>query len=72
MSITIEIELPDTLADFQLPAGLAQRLTHLLDRQDEEGVLTEAERLEAEGLVDVEDMLTLLRAKSERAARLKT
>ena len=26
MSITIEIELPDALADFQLPAGLSQRL----------------------------------------------
>jgi hypothetical protein len=71
MSITVEFELPETLADFQLPTGLAQRLHQLLDRQDEGGALTDAERLEAEGLVDVADMLDLLRVKSEKAARLK-
>ncbi|HEV7402557.1 MAG TPA: hypothetical protein VGO11_06520 [Chthoniobacteraceae bacterium] len=71
MSITVEIEMPDALADFQLPIGLAQRLHHLLDRQDEGVALTEAERLEAEGLVDVADMLRLLGEKSDQAARLK-
>ncbi len=72
MSITVELELPDALADFQLPTGLSQRLHHLLDRQDEGGALTEAERLEAEGLVDVADMLRLLQVKTERAGRLKS
>jgi hypothetical protein len=64
MRVTIELEFPDALAGFRLPAGVADRLNYLLDRQDGGVALTEAERSEAEGLVDVAEMLTLLGSKS--------
>jgi hypothetical protein len=40
----------------------------LLDRQDRGIRLTEAERQEAEGLVDLAELLTLLRLRAERLA----
>ena len=52
------------------PASLTpneqMRLQHLLDKQDDGEALTEAERREAEGLVDLAEALTLrqLRAGS--------
>ncbi len=56
------------MARFRLPAAVAARLQMLLDRQDSGALLTEAERAEAEGLVDVADLLTLLRLRAERGA----
>lgn len=41
---TIEVELPDDLARFQLPRGVAERLQELLDRQDGGQNLTQAKR----------------------------
>lgn len=66
MAQTIQIEIPDDLVGFKLPVGVDARLQQLLDRQDQSGGLTEAERREAEGLVDVAEFLTLLRLRSER------
>ncbi len=66
MTLTIELELPNDLAQFQLPAGVADRLQELLDRQDSGKPLTEKERAEAEGLVNLAEFLTLLRLRSER------
>ena len=68
MALTLEIELPPSLAQFRLPNGLAARLKSLLDKQDEGHPLTDEERSEAEGLVDVAEFLTLLRLRSERLA----
>jgi hypothetical protein len=62
----IELELPDDLALFRLPPGVHARLQELLDRQNGGISLTEAERWEAEGLVDLAELLTLLRLRSER------
>jgi hypothetical protein len=42
-------------------------LTELLDKQDQGTPLTDAERLEAEGLVDLAELLSLLRMRLERA-----
>ena len=67
-SIEVELEVPDDLARFHLPPGVNARLTELLDRQDRGLSLTDAERLEAEGLVDLAELLTLLRLRAERAA----
>ena len=67
-SLLIEVELPGDLARFRLPAGVQARLTELLDRQDRGQPLTDAERSEAEGLVTLAEVLTLLRLRSERAA----
>ena len=66
--IAIELELPDDLARFRLPLALNARLQQLLDRQDGGFPLNADERQEAEGLVEVADLLTLLRLRAEAAA----
>lgn len=68
MSLTIDVEMPDDLSRFRLPQGLQKRLQVLLDRQDAGHPLTDDERAEAEGLVSMADLLTLLKLRSERAA----
>jgi hypothetical protein len=65
---TIELELPDDLSRFRLPQAVAARLHTLLDRQEQGQPLTDAERAEAEGLVNLAELLTLLRLRAERAA----
>jgi hypothetical protein len=65
-AIHLELEVPDDLARLRLPAGVQQRLTELLDRQDTGTTLSDAERHEAEGLVDLAELLSLLRLRSER------
>jgi hypothetical protein len=58
------IEIPFELTRFQLPDGVQARLHSLLDRQDEGLSLSQAEREEAEGLVELAEFLTLLRLRS--------
>jgi hypothetical protein len=65
-AIHLEVEVPDDLARLRLPDGVQQRLTELLDKQDEGTLLTGAEQREAEGLVDLAELLSLLRMRSER------
>lgn len=65
----IEIEIPIANDKFKLPKGVDNRLQELLDRQDRGKKLTVAERKEAEGLIDLAEMLTLLKLKSKRIAR---
>ena len=65
-AIQLEVEMPDDLARLRLPEGVQHRLQELLDRQDEGGALTADERREAEGLVDLADLLSLLRLRAER------
>jgi hypothetical protein len=67
--VLIEIELPKDLEQFQLPEGVNKRLQTLLDRQDRGKTLTEAERQEAEGLVDLSELLSLLRLRAQRAGQ---
>jgi hypothetical protein len=43
-------------------------LTELLDKQDEGTLLTDAEQREAQGLVDLAELLSLLRMRSERVS----
>lgn len=66
MTTTIEVDLPADLARFKLPAAVAARLHELLDRQDAGQTLSSQEREEAQGLVDLAELLTLLRLRSER------
>jgi hypothetical protein len=63
-SITIELEMPDSLQKFRLPKGVNHRLQELLDKQSRKGKLSASERREAEGLVDLAEMLTLLRLRA--------
>ena len=68
-STTIEIEVPASVKNFKLPKGVDKRLQDLLDRQDQGERLTQFEKNEAEGLVDLAEMLTLLRLRSQRVKR---
>jgi hypothetical protein len=67
-SVRVEIEIPDDLARFRLPDGVQERLHALLDKQDCGQPLTDAERREAEGLVNLADYLSLLRLRVERVS----
>ena len=64
--VLIEIEMPAALSQFKLPSGVNERLQNLLDRQDNGESLTDNERREAEGLVDIAEFLSLLRLRSNR------
>ena len=65
-TVAIELEMPNDLAQFRLPAGVNARLQALLDRQDNGTRLSAAERQEAEGLVELAEMLSLLRLRADR------
>ena len=68
-TVTVELELPEDWQALQLPEALHERLQDLLDRQDEQGSLSSQERREAEALVQLVDMLSLMRLKAEAAQR---
>ena len=65
-AIRVEVQMPGDLARFQLPKGVQKRLRALLDKQDQGRPLTSAEKREAEGLVDLAEVLSLLRLRSQR------
>lgn len=60
------IEIPVELTQFQLPQAVHARLQFLLDRQDEGTPISETERQEAEGLVELVEFLSLLNLQSQR------
>jgi hypothetical protein len=67
-TIDLKIEVPADLARLHLPEGVDRRLQALLDKQDGGTPLTADEQAEAEGLVELADLLTLLRLRiSERS-----
>ncbi len=63
------IEIPVELTYFQLPLAVQIRLQHLLSRQDVGEELTIEERLEAEGLVELAEFLSLLHLRSQRVIK---
>ena len=66
-AMILELEVPDSVARLKLPEGVNARLQALLDKQDSSGALTDDERSEAEGLVDLTDFLSLLRIRTSRS-----
>ena len=66
--VTFEIDVPDTLENLRLPAGVDERLQSLLDRLSEQGDLSAKERREAEGLAELAELLSLLRLRAQRLA----
>ncbi len=66
MTVTFEVDLPDDRSRFKLPAAVSARLTYLLNQQDAGHTLSEQERAEAEGLVNLAELLTLLKLKVRR------
>jgi len=63
----IKIEVPVEFAQFKLPPGVNGRLQNLLNRRDRGECLTDAERQAAEGLVNLAELLSLLRLRSQIA-----
>ena len=66
MTLTLEVDLLDDMPRLQLPDAVAARLQLLLDRHDSGQPLTAEGRAEAEGLVNMAELLTLLRLRAER------
>jgi hypothetical protein len=56
--------MPADLVRLRLPKAVNRRLTELLDRQDRGERLTRQERAEAEGLVNLAELLSLLRLRA--------
>jgi len=69
-SILIDLEIPADLEQFKLPKAVDERLQSLLDKQDRGEDLSPAERVEAEGLVNLADILSLLRLRAQRVSQL--
>ena len=70
--VLIELELPIDSEQFTLPEGVNQRLQDLLDRQDQGKDFTPAERKEAEGLVNLAELLSLLQLRTRRVIQEKS
>lgn len=67
--MTQKIEILVELAYFKLPDAVQERLQSLLNRQDSGEILTQAERKEAEGLVELAEFLSLIQLRSQRIAQ---
>jgi hypothetical protein len=67
-TVDLRLEVPEDLARLQLPEGVDRRLHALLDKQDGGTPLTPDEQAEAEGLVELADLLTLLRLRISASA----
>lgn len=65
-TVQLKVKMPGDLARFRLPRGVQRRLKELLDKQDEGEPLSAKEMKEAEGLVEMADLLSLLRLRAER------
>ena len=65
--VQVEVELPEDMAGLLLPEGVDRRLHALLDKQDRGEPLTEDETAEAEGLVQLAELLTLIRLRASEA-----
>jgi hypothetical protein len=62
--------IPGELSRFRLPPGVNSRLQELLDRQDQGIPLSPAEKQEAEGLVELSELLSLIKLRAQRAGYL--
>ncbi|HSH03783.1 MAG TPA: hypothetical protein VLL52_14810 [Anaerolineae bacterium] len=62
----MQLTVDENLIHFKLPSAVHARLQHLLDRQDNGVLLTNDERKEAEGLVELAEFLSLLQLRAKR------
>jgi ribosome assembly protein YihI (activator of Der GTPase) len=62
-TVQIKLDVPGHLADLAFPEALDRRLHTLLDKQDRGEPLSEDEQVEAEALVDLAELMTLLRLR---------
>jgi hypothetical protein len=63
----IELELPVHVTCLRLPAAVDRRLGSLLDKQDRGETLTDQESAEAEGLVELSDLLSAIQLRARVA-----
>lgn len=68
-SVMIQLDLPKDWRTFQMPRGLQSRLQELLDCQDQTGKLTQRERQEANALVELAKMFSLMKLRVRLAAK---
>jgi hypothetical protein len=66
-TVAIELEIPEDISKFRLPQAVDARPRKLLDRQDRGLKLTAHERTEAEGLVELAELLSLLKLRAALA-----
>lgn len=64
----VKIEMPVAAKQIKLPRGVNDRLQALLDKQDSGEGLSPAEKREADGLVELAEMLSLMRLRTQRAS----
>ncbi len=62
-TVQIQLQVPATLGNLAFPEALDRRLHTLLDKQDQGERLTDDEQVEAEALVELSQLLTLLRLR---------
>lgn len=62
--LNVELSLPGDWRKFKMPPALERRLQTLLDKQDEQGKLSIVEREEADALVELSEMLSLLKIRA--------
>jgi hypothetical protein len=67
-SLLIEVDLPRDWKQFSMPPALNDRLLELLDKQDETGKLSRKERREAEALVKLAEVFSLMKVRAVCAA----
>jgi hypothetical protein len=67
--LMVELDLPADWRRFRMPTALEKRLQSLLDKQDQSGKLPLAERREAEALVELSEMLSLMKVRARVATR---
>jgi hypothetical protein len=68
-SVLIELNLPEDIARFVFPPALNDRLQSLLDKQDLQGDLSNEERREAQSLVDLSELISLLKLRVRQASK---
>ena len=61
----LTVPMPASLASLRFPKALDDRLQHLLDEQGRLGRLSEAQRREAEALVNIATTLSILKLGAE-------
>ncbi|MEZ6130669.1 MAG: hypothetical protein R3C59_18440 [Planctomycetaceae bacterium] len=66
-SVTVELDLPQDWNQFRMPNALKARLADLLDQQDNGLGLSDAEREEAQALIELSDILSLMKLRAEVA-----
>jgi len=68
-SFIVQVEIPGDLRRFRLPKRMNRRLQDLLDKQDRGEALSSTERKDAEELVDLAEVLSLLKLRAQLAAQ---